>query len=115
MNGETVLSVFHDLGLPDADELVAKSRLMMTISGVIREKGWSRAELSRLTGIDSPELDFLLNERITEFTPDCLMQILTKLDQDVVITIAPRPVAEKRSARITVQQAQALGPGLSTR
>jgi predicted XRE-type DNA-binding protein len=77
--------VFHDLGLPDADELLAKSKLARVIAATIKERKISQSQLARLTGIDQPKISLLLHGRISGFSSDRLMHILTKLDQDVVI------------------------------
>ena len=94
--------VFHDLGLPNADELLAKSQLARAISHAIKERKISQSQLSRLTGIDQPKISLLMNGRISEFSSDRLMNILTKLDQDVEIIVRPRPENEQRDAHIFV-------------
>jgi len=98
--------VFHDLGLPDADELLAKSKLARAISAAIKERKISQSQLARLTGIDQPKISHLMNGRISGFSSDRLMHILLKLDQDVVISIRPKP--SDRPAAVTVEMAHSL-------
>lgn len=100
--------VFHDLGLPDADELLAKSKLARAISAALKERKMSQSQLARLTGIDQPKISQLMNGHISGFSSDRLMHILTKLDQDVVIFIRPRPRSEKRAAYISVDMTHGL-------
>lgn len=98
--------VFHDLGLPDADELLAKSKLARAISIAIRERKISQSQLARLTGIDQPKISNLVHGRISGFSSDRLMQILLKLDQDVVIFIRPKP--GDRPAAVSVDMVHGL-------
>jgi len=100
--------VFHDLDLPDADELLAKSKLARAITAAIKERKMTQSQLARITGIDQPKISQLLHGRISGFSSDRLMNILTKLDQDVVIIIRPRPTSETRSACVSVDRATAL-------
>ena len=98
--------VFHDLGLADADELLAKSKLARAIAAAVKERKISQSRLARLTGIDQPKISNLMNGRISGFSSDRLMHILLKLDQDVVILIRPKP--DHRPATVTVDMAQAV-------
>ncbi|WP_025225498.1 helix-turn-helix domain-containing protein [Fimbriimonas ginsengisoli] len=98
--------VFHDLGLPDADELLAKAKLARAISEAVRARKISQSQLARLTGIDQPKISLLMRGRISGFSSDRLMNILTKLDQDVVIFIRPKP--DNRAAIVSVDMAHGL-------
>ncbi len=100
--------VFHDLDLPNADELLAKSKLARSIAEAIRERKISQSQLARLTGIDQPKISLLMNGRISGFSSDRLMHILTKLDQDVIIFIRPKPVTENRPAYVSVDVTHAM-------
>lgn len=95
--------VFHDLGLADADELLAKARLARAVASAIKQRQISQSQLSRLTGIDQPKLSNLLHGKISGFSSDRLMFILLKLDQDISIVIRPKP--ENRPASMTVDYA----------
>ena len=96
--------VFSDLGLPDADELLAKSKLVRAISAAIKERKAGQTELARLAGIQQFKISHLLNGRISGFSSDRLMHILTKLDQDVSIVVTPRPSSEHRPASVSVSR-----------
>ena len=98
--------VFHDLGLADAEELLAKSKLARAITAAIKERKMSQSELARLTGIDQPKISNLMHGRISGFSSDRLMHILLKLDQDVVIFIRPKP--DDRPATVSVDRVHAL-------
>jgi len=101
-------NVFADLGLPDADELLAKSKLIRAISAAIKERKVTQTELAKLTGISQSKISQLLNGKVSGFSSDRLMHILTKLDQDVVIIVTPRPSSEHRPAHVSVSRSHAL-------
>ncbi len=100
--------VFSDLGLEGADELLAKAKLARAITATVKQRRLTQTALAVLTGIGQPKISQLMNGRISGFSSDRLMHILTKLDQDVVIIVRPRPVAQKRSAHISVDMPQAM-------
>jgi predicted XRE-type DNA-binding protein len=101
-------NVFSDLGLPDADELLAKSKLARAISVAIKERKVTQTQLAKLTGIDQSKISQLLNGKISGFSSDRLMHILTKLDQDVVIIVMPKPPSEQRAAHVSVSRSHGL-------
>lgn len=94
--------VFHDLGLADADELLAKSKLARAIAAEVKQRKLTQTQLAKITGIDQPKISLLMHGRISGFSSDRLMHILTQLDQDVVIFIRPKPATEKRAAYVDV-------------
>jgi predicted XRE-type DNA-binding protein len=96
--------VFHDLGLPDADELLAKSKLARAIAQAVKARGLTQTQLAKLTGVEQPKISQLVNGKISGFSSDRLIHILNRLDQDVIIFIRPKPVAEERSAYFDVSQ-----------
>lgn len=98
--------VFHDLGLPDADELLTKSKLARAIALAVKERKISQTELARITGIPQPKISNLIHGRISGFSSDRLMNVLLKLDRDVVIFVRPKPA--DRPAAVTVDIAHAL-------
>ena len=95
---------FHDLGLPDADELLTKSKLARAIGAAVNARNLTQTQLAKLTGIPQPKISQLLNGRISGFSSDRLIYILNRLDQDVVIFIRPKPASEKRNAYLDVSQ-----------
>jgi len=94
--------VFHDLVLPDADELLTKSKLARAIAVEIKRRKLTQTQFAAITGIDQSNTSWLMHGRISGFSSDRLMHILTQLDQDVVIFIRPKPAAEMRAAYVDV-------------
>lgn len=95
-------NVFADLGLPDADELLAKSELVLTIQRTMKARKLSQQKASELMGVDQPTLSKLLRGKLKSFTIGRLLGMLMKLDQDVEITIRPRLNKEKGAGQIRV-------------
>ncbi len=80
-------NVFADLGLPDADERLAKAELARQIGLLIRAAGLSQTQAALRLGVDQPKVSALLRGRLKDFSTDRLMRFITALDRDVVITI----------------------------
>lgn len=82
-----VKSAFHELELPNADELAAKSRLMRLVADEIRKRGLTQAAAGELLGLDQPNVSALVNEKISRFSVEKLMALAAKLGFGVSIHI----------------------------
>lgn len=83
-------NVFADLGKPDAAERKTKTRLAMAINEIIEDRKLKQAESAETLGIPQPRVSALSRYKLNEFSVERLMELLTKLDQDVEIMIRPR-------------------------
>lgn len=61
-------NVFADLGLLEADELLAKADLAIRISGIIDECEFTQAEAAEILGIDQPKVSALVRGRLDSFS-----------------------------------------------
>ena len=96
-------NVFSDLGLPDADELLAKAQLASAISDIIDDRGLTQAEAADLLGTAQPKVSNLVRGRLEGFSLERLARFLNSLDRDVEIRVKPRPRNRDRSRiRVTV-------------
>lgn len=86
-------SAFHELGLADADDLVAKSHLMRFLAAEIRKRGLTQAAAGELLGLDQPNVSALVNEKISRFSVEKLMQLVARLGYGVSIRIEGGGVA----------------------
>jgi len=84
-------NVFADLGLPNAEEELAKAELAFAIRQRIRAKGINQTEAAALLGTDQAKVSFLMNGRVGGFTFDRLVRFLNTLDMDVRISVVPSP------------------------
>jgi predicted XRE-type DNA-binding protein len=72
-------NVFADLGLPDAEELLAKAELAIQIARLLDQKGWTETEVAQQLGLDRPNVSDLLRGRLSGFSTGRLQAILNHL------------------------------------
>ena len=89
-------NVFADLGLAEPEEELAKAQLASHIRRVIRRRRLTQVAAAALMGIDQPKVSALLNGRITSFSTDRLLRLLTALGQDIEIVVRERPSNPER-------------------
>jgi predicted XRE-type DNA-binding protein len=94
-------NVFSDLGLPNAEELLAKAQLASAISDIIEERALTQGEAARVLGTTQPKVSNLVRGRFEGFSLERLARFLNTLDRDVEIRVRPRPQS-RRKARIRV-------------
>jgi predicted XRE-type DNA-binding protein len=83
-------NVFADLGLPEPEEELAKAQLASHIRRAIMRRRLSQAAAAAIMGIDQPKVSALVNGRIDNFSSERLMRLLTRLGQDVDVTVRAR-------------------------
>lgn len=88
-------NVFADLGLPDADEYLAKSDLAIRIFKIIKHRKLTQTAAAKLLGVSQPNISALLNGRLDGFSTDRLFRFLNVLGCDVRISVS-RPSTRKR-------------------
>ncbi len=89
-------NVFADLGVPHPEEELAKAQLASRIREVVRRKRLTQMAAAALMGIDQPKVSALLNGRLTSFSSERLMRLLTRLGQDVEIVLRTNPRGRRR-------------------
>jgi predicted XRE-type DNA-binding protein len=89
-------NIFADLGLPNAEERIAKAALAFRLAGVIRAQRLTQANAARILGIDQPKISRLLRGQLSGFSTERLMQFLTLLGRDVEIVIKRAPRSRRR-------------------
>ncbi len=88
-----VKSAFHELEFPNADELATKSRLMSFIAAEISRRKLTQTAAGELLGLDQPNVSALVNEKISRFSVEKLMELVGRLGFDVSIHIKGHGVA----------------------
>src|ERR1700761_4922616 len=94
-------NVFADMGLPEAEEDLAKAQPASHIRQVIKRQRLTQVAAAALMGIDQPKVSALLNGRLSNFSSERLMRLLTALGQDVEITVKATP-RNREQGRILV-------------
>jgi predicted XRE-type DNA-binding protein len=84
-------NVFADMGLPEPEAELTKAQLASHVRQVIKRRRLTQVAAVALMGIDQPKVSALLNGRLTNFSSERLMHLLTALGQDVDITVKTKP------------------------
>jgi len=86
-------NVFRDLGHPDADREQLRAILAARIIGVLDDRGLSIRDAHALTGIAAADFSRIRRANLGRFTIDRLMTILSRLGQEVEVSVNvhPRP------------------------
>ncbi|MBM3513171.1 MAG: XRE family transcriptional regulator [Alphaproteobacteria bacterium] len=82
-------SVFHDLGLKDADDLVLRADLMQRVCAIIESRGLTQAQAAGVMGMDQPRVSALMRGKINKFSTDRLFRALSDLGQNIEVRISP--------------------------
>jgi predicted XRE-type DNA-binding protein len=98
-------NVFADLGLPDADEQLAKAEMAVKIARLLEARKLTQKALGDLLGASQSDVSLLANHKFGRFSTERLMHFLVRLGHDVEITISARPKG-KGMGRITVKAAE---------
>src|SRR5215469_10803918 len=94
-------NVFADIGLPEPEVELLKAQLASLIRQVIEERQLTQADAAALMGIDQPKVSALLNGRLTNFSSERLLRLLTALGRDVDIRVKTTP-RDRERGRIRV-------------
>jgi predicted XRE-type DNA-binding protein len=84
-------NVFADMRLAEPEEELTKAQLASHIRQVIKHQRLTQVAAAALMRIDQPKVSALLNGRLTNFSSERLMRLLTALGQDVDITVRMKP------------------------
>ena len=81
-------SVFADLGLKDADQLLARAQIGFHVFKILGDKKLKQREIASILGIAQPDVSHLMNGRFRRFTTDKLLDFLKRLDRKVTIEVS---------------------------
>jgi predicted XRE-type DNA-binding protein len=82
-------NVFADLGLPNPEQELIKARLALQIYRIIRQRGLTQSQAASALGIKQPHVSLLMRNRAGSFSVGRLLELLTRLGQDVEVTVRP--------------------------
>lgn len=88
-------NVFADLGLPDAEEMLAKADLAIQINNLIKERKLTQVEAARLLGVDQPKISLLAQGKLSGFSLERLFKFLNILGQNITITVSKTRIKKK--------------------
>lgn len=84
-------NVFEDLGLPNADERLAKAQVAMLIHLAIEDRGLSQRQAARVLGLDQANISRLMGGKLSGFTLERLFRFLRALGMDIDVTVRKKP------------------------
>ncbi|MCA1598291.1 MAG: helix-turn-helix domain-containing protein [Chloroflexi bacterium] len=92
-------NVFADMGLPDADEQLAKAQIAAQVARLIAERDMTQGEIATMLGVTQPQVSALMRGRWEGVSLDKLFRLLKALDTDISITLTPK---RANHARVSV-------------
>jgi predicted XRE-type DNA-binding protein len=95
-------NVFEDLGVAEPELALRKADLARAIIAAIEARGLTQKEAGKLLGIGQPKVSAIVCGRLRDFSVDRLMDLLTRLDFDIDISIAPSTDTGRSVGRISV-------------
>ena len=87
-------SVYADLGLKDADQLLARAQIGFHVFKILEKKKLKQREIADVLGIAQPDVSHLMNGHFSRFTTDKLLDFLKRLDRKVMIEVSPHHKGE---------------------
>lgn len=95
-------NLWADIGRPDAEEAFARAQLMSRVVDLIRERRLTQKRAAEILGTNQPTVSDLIRGKMSKFSLERLIAFLNALDQDVQITVRPRPADSDRPALCVV-------------
>jgi predicted XRE-type DNA-binding protein len=87
-------NIFADLGLKDADQLLARAQIGYHVFKILRDEKLKQREIAEVLGIAQPDVSHLMNGHFSRFTTDKLLEFLRRLDRKVTIEVSRRRAGE---------------------
>jgi len=94
-------NVFADLGLPNAEEALAKTELAIAINRIMEGRGLTERETALILGTSQSRIHNVRRGRLTGVSTDWHFQALNTFGLDVEINVKPKP-RHRPHARTTV-------------
>jgi predicted XRE-type DNA-binding protein len=95
-------NVFADLGLPDAEDLVAKVRLAIIINRLVANQRLNQVKAAARLNVSQQTISALKNYRLDGFTVERLLNFLLALGQDFEICVRSRKDCAVGTVSVTV-------------
>ena len=91
-------NVFADLGLKEADQLLARAQIGYHVFKILEDKKLKQRDIAEVLGIAQPDVSHLMNGHFSRFTTDKLLDFLKRLGRKVTIEISRRHRGEPYQA-----------------
>lgn len=93
-------NIFADLGLPNPEERLLKADLARQITQLIRAKGLTQTQASRVVGVPQPHLSDIMRGRLAGYSAEKLLTIINRLGRRVEVRISDRDVKPERAVTV---------------
>jgi predicted XRE-type DNA-binding protein len=103
-------NVFADLGLPNAEEALAKAELAIAINRIMEERGFTERQAAIILGTSQSRLHNVRRGRLMGVSTDWLLHALNRFGLDIEINVKPKPI-HRTHARTTVAASSSAGAG----
>ena len=90
-------NVYKDMGFSNAEEMQAKAALVSRIIAIIKKKKWTQEKASVVLEISQPKISLLSRGQFSGFSIGKLINLLSKLNQDIEIIIRNRSHSTKHN------------------
>ena len=87
-------NIFDDLGLGDSNKCLLKTRLLMVIRQLAKDRGLTQTRIAELVGTDQPTVSKAFRGQLDIVSVERLVQWLNRLGQDVEVRVSPRDEGE---------------------
>jgi predicted XRE-type DNA-binding protein len=81
-------SVFADLGLKEADQLLGRAQIGYHVYRILEERKMKQREIAGALGIAQPDVSHLMNGHFSRFATDKLLEFLRRLGRKVKIEVS---------------------------
>ena len=81
-------NVYADLGLKDAERLLARSQIGFHVFQILESRKLKQREIAEILGVAQPDVSHLMNGHFSRFTTDKLLDFLKRLDRKVTIEVS---------------------------
>ena len=86
-------NIFADLGLPNPEECLLKAQLASQIDDLIKSKKLTQSAAAKMAGLSQPKISDILRGRLTGYSVERLLVIISRLGRDVEVRISKKDVA----------------------
>lgn len=94
-------NVFEDLGLPDAQNRLAKAMLSRVIGEIMARRGWTQAAAARIAKIAPSDMSNIARGRLANFSLERLQTVILDLGYDIRLEVLPkRPEVPRGRMRV---------------
>ena len=84
-------SVYADLGMASADEMLIKAQLATKIAQIIKQRKLTQVDAATLLGIPQPKLSNMLRGQFRGISETKMIDCLTRLGRNVEIVVKAAP------------------------